>query len=335
MIPDSFPPGIRIKAGPELRLRSGDLISLQVIKRIYGNKWAVGLQGRVIPAYSDLDLIPGKTLRVLVNRVGDRYVLKLTDPGVNPIHELLLREGLSSNKVSEQIVASLLRTGIGVKAQIVQQVQKLLDRMKLNPRRFSRLIALLLDKKLDISSPVIEKLIHLLGYGEGNSEKQDRRYKKRRMPEKISGIAEELKKSIIESNTDEENTLQLFNHLRGSQETWIIIPYNFSYPEEDHLYGTIRIQYDPFQEKPGRFILIVKQKKGEIWSFILSTRKRLNIFCNRKQGIKRGRKDLKLLQAKLQNLGVEIDDTIREDAAFDGFSLPWEGISYTRVDTER
>ncbi len=320
-------------------MKSGDIVILNVIKRIIGNKWAVGLQGRVIPAYSDLNLVPGKSIRALVTRSGDRYVLKLTDIE-NSLHELLLREGLSPDKVSERIVAGLFRCGLIINAKTVHQIKKMLNRMKLNPKRFSRLIALLLDKKLDISSTGIEDLIKLLGYGEGNPEKE-RRFKRRKLPAQEKDIADELKNSLIERQSEADNSLMLFNHLKGNEENWIIIPYSFSCKEASGgnvLYGTIRIQYDPFQDRPKRFVLVVNRDREEIWYFNLCAAEKefkLNIFCNSNQGIVKGRAGLRDLEVKLQNLGVKIDDTIREDSNFDGFSLPDEGYLYRSVDTVR
>jgi hypothetical protein len=50
-------------------------------------------------------------------------------------------------------------------------------------------------------------------------------------------------------------------------------------------------------------------------------------------GDNRSKAELDVLRLKLQNLGVKIDDTIREDQNFDGFDLPWEELSYHYVDT--
>ena len=47
------------------------------------------IQGRVIPAYSRLDLAPGGILRVLVSRVGNRYELRIAEGSEGKADQLL------------------------------------------------------------------------------------------------------------------------------------------------------------------------------------------------------------------------------------------------------
>ena len=68
----------------------------------------------------------------------------------------------------------------------------------------------------------------------------------------------------------------------------------------------------------------------EEWAFLLEEGK-LYAFCDRRVPGSRSR--YALLRAKLGNLGVETDDTIRVGADFDGFSPPWEAVPYRSVDT--
>ncbi len=334
-------------------MRSGDFVTLKVIERIVGSKWAVSLQGRVIPAYSDLDLTPGKTLRALVTRRGEEgrhFLLKLIGETENPLEELLMRQGLTPDKDSLQIVSSLIRSGVNVRPGTIYRIKNLLKRLKLDPRRFSRLLALLLDKQLDLSSAGIEKLLMLLGYGEGNSREQ-RRYKNRNMPEQAGSTAEELKKSLSEPEGSPDSSLALFNHLKGSGEHWIIIPYGFTWVEnggaEHCLNGTIRLQYDepgagraiPGNLRPKKIVLIVNQDGALLWSFVLRTqtagkKTRLSIFCSDSRSIRKSQRAFEEFRAKLQNLRVEIDDTIFEDNGFDGFSPTWEEIVYRRVNVK-
>jgi hypothetical protein len=61
---------------------------------------------------------------------------------------------------------------------------------------------------------------------------------------------------------------------------------------------------------------------------------RLQAVCAELPPSPRARRGWRRLAQKLQNLGVETDDTIRGDEGFDGFSLPGEAGPYQRVDTE-
>jgi hypothetical protein len=350
MIPKLVSDAIRINARPELRLRPGDFVSIKVIKRIVGAKYAVALQGRVIPAYSKLDLAPGSTLRVLVSRAGNRYELRIAegkDGKADQLLELLQREGLGTDKATAAVVMAMMKTGLAVRAATVSRIKSLLRRLRLEPGRFSRLIALIMDKKLDLSDTALEGLVGLLGYGERGGrdagEKRRRRGKEeqRKQPEQRKELAGLLRETISREERGRGNVLQLFNHLPGSRESWIVVPYGFQYRDSDssgrgeafELRGTLRLRYGKRSSSPERLVLTAASGRRH-WSFHLEGEGeplRLTVFASQPGLSPPGWQNLK---TNLQNLGVEVDDTIREDTGFDGFSLPWEEIPYQSVNTQ-
>jgi hypothetical protein len=349
MIPKLIPDAIRINARPELRLRSGDFVSIKVIKRIVGSKYAVALQGRVIPATSRLELVPGKTLNVLVSRSGNSFELRIAGEKPDPLAELMQREGLGTDKATAVIVAAMLKTGLAVRASTLSRVSSILRRLKLEPGRFSRLIAMIIDKNLDLSGPSLERLVALLGYGdrggeEENEEKQRRRRRREEEPRRRERLIDLLQAAAAPDEEERGNVLQLFNHMKGSRESWIIVPYGFEYSESSadrsrdssRLGGTIRLRYDSRSRTLNRLVLVVSAA-GRRWSFLLGADReplKLSVFVSRPvQGLNRS-SFWQNLKTKLQNLGVEVDDTIREDSAFDGFSLPWEEVPYQSVNTQ-
>ncbi|MEE8591521.1 MAG: hypothetical protein V3T35_09390, partial [Spirochaetia bacterium] len=93
-------------------MRSGDFVSIKVIKRLTGNKWAVGIRGQVIPAFSKVNLAPGQLLRALVTIQHGRMTLKMTTEQTTPVQDLLVRQGIQPDKVMEQILTSFLRSGL-------------------------------------------------------------------------------------------------------------------------------------------------------------------------------------------------------------------------------
>lgn len=333
MLAQPAPISLRLDARPGLTLRSGDFVSVHVLNRIHGSRWAVSIQGRVIPAFSDLDLAAGAKLLARVTREQGRLVLRVVDRPPAPIQELLLRVGLPPDAASEQLVFAFLRSGLKVQTETVQQARRLIERLKLDSRRFSRIIALLLEKKLDLSSAGIQMLVELLGFGEGGRERE-RRYQPKSFPEQAGELAQELREELQKAGSREDNPLQLFNHLKGAQENWIIIPFRF-----EGLSGTIRLRCEPAAQKAGRMVLAVRDDRDERWSFVLDRvadgpEYAMRVFCRAEDSIPKGRRALQELQLKLQNLGVKTDDTIRVDDEFDGFSLPWESGSYRSIDTE-
>lgn len=337
MIPGSLPLSISIDARPELRLQPGDVVSVKIIRRLAGNKWAVGIRGRVIPVYSKLDLEAGLSLRALVSREGKGIVLRIGVKGEQPLLQTLVKNGLHPDPVNAQIAMSLLQSGVAVSEKVVLQARRLLKRLNLEPKRFARLVAMVLAKKIDLSSAGIDTLIDLLSYGGRNNEKH--RYKRRKMPRQAHRLSQDVKTSICERR-GEDNTLQLFNHLKGTGGNWVIIPYDYAGDRRQHLSGTIRLHY-PFPDKPDRMVISVQQEGKVAWSFFLmaggkgssSGNSQLTVFCSEEGSIHLFQREMARLRSKLQNLGVEIDDTILTDNDFDGFSLPWSESSYKMVDT--
>ncbi len=335
MLPTPIDLKLNVTARSELHLRSGDFISVKVIKHLTGNQWAVGIRGRVIPAFSKVNLAPGQLLRALVTIQHGRITLKMTAEQPTPIQDLLVRQGIQPDKVMEQILTSFLRSGIAAAPERLLQVRQLLEKMKLDPKKFSRIIALILEKGIDPRSRSLVQLLPLLGYGEQESGKKEGR--KRRMPPDPEDVVQELRSAVGEPASAEGSSLQVFNHLRGSEATWVIIPFDYSYGSSGRIYGSLRLRYDPWRKQTDRLIVVARTESGRKWSFALQKSPEedleLSIFADPVDGRRKVKAEVEGLRLKLQNLGVKIDDTIREDKKFDGFTTPWEDLSYRNVDT--
>jgi hypothetical protein len=329
-------PNISISARSELRLRSGDFISLKVIRHLVGDKWAVGIKGRIVPARSTLKLLPGQRLRAQVALQHGQYVLKLAESSSNPVRELLLRLGLQQDAVMEQVLTSFMRHGLPVRSRTLRQVRNLLDRRKLDARKFSRIAAACLEKEIEPDSPGLERLLAVLGYGEGEAGSGRKRYRQRQMPPDEHALAGDLQAVVEQPDSGEGNSLQLFNHLKGHEAHWIFVPFDYSFKPSGRIYGTIRLRYDTLQNRADRLVLVARTAEDMKWSFLMQRNAegewKLYVF-GPKGGGRKMKAELQLLQLKLQNLGIKMDDTIREDQDFDGFSLPWEELSYRVIDT--
>ena len=324
---------LNLNAGSELSLRSGDSVVVRVIKHLSANKWAVGIRGRVLPAVSQVELAPGQRLRALVEISHGRINLKVSGQPADPIRELIARQGFPPNQTLEAVVTALLRSAIAATPERVQQVRLLLERMKLDPKKFARLLAIMLEKGIDLKSRGLEQLVSLLGYGE--REPDGREEKKRRMPRDSEEMAGQLRRDIEETPGGKGSTLQVFNHLRCAEHTWIVIPFRYGCEPSGLICGAIRLRYDVRKGRTERMILAVRNASGHKWSFVLENRRepRLYVFGGPPRMGRQARAELDVLRLKLQNLGVKIDDTIREDQNFDGFDLPWEELSYRNIDT--
>jgi hypothetical protein len=332
MLSGAGPISIRLQAGSALGLRTGELVSVQVLNRLAGARWAVGIRGRVMPASAELPLTAGSRLLARASREGGRLVLRVIDRPLPALRELALREGLPADRATEQILAAFLAAGLKVQPGSVRQMRQLLERLRLPPQRFARLAVQLLEKNIDLASPGVDALLALLGYGEGTGRRRegDRRGGH---PGSSAEAEGELRRLVAASSDGEESPLPLYNHLRSPTEQWVVIPYRYG-----ELTGTIRLLCGPAGVPARRLVLVAGTEGGERWSFVLTRRQEaegyeLHAFSDREGQPGRSRERWRALVQKLQNLGVKSDDTIRVDGDFDGFSLPWETVHYRGVDT--
>jgi hypothetical protein len=315
-------------ARAELSLRSGDSVLVTVIKRLTGGKWAVGIRGRVLPAFSEVELTPGQRLRALVGIQHGRITLKIAGRAADPIQELIVRQGLQPNQLVESIVTAFLRSSLAITPERVRQVSHLLERLRLDPKKFARIIAVILEKGIVLRSRGLEQLLNLLGYGEQESGGEQGRRRSRDADQ----LVRQLRSDVERPEGGKGSSLQVFNHLKGSRHTWVIIPLDYNLDDSGRIYGTLRLRYDVQQQRTDRLIVAVRCAKGGKWSFLLDPLSlRMFIFGDPVDKMRKAELDVLLL--KLQNLGVKTDDTIREEKNFDGFDLPWEELSYHYVDT--
>ncbi len=335
MIPNPIDFKLTLSAGSRVHLRSGDFVSLKVIKQLSQYKWAVAVRGRVLPAYSKVELSAGQRLRALVSIQGKRTVLQITENSRNPIRSVLLEQGIAGDRAMEQILTSFLRSGLGVRPERLQEVRHLLERLRLDPKRFSRIAALALDKGIDLHSEGFGELIQVLGHGEHDGG--GRKYRGRQMPPDAEALADDLQSAVEEPDSEEGSPLQIFNHLKGSTASWVIIPFDYRYGHSGHIYGTVRLRYDSRQKRTDRMVVAARAPNEQKWSFVIQRcadgSSDMYVLSGGKKISRKARQELNVLRLKLQNLCVKIDDTIREDTGFDGFSLPWEELSYRTIDT--
>ena len=332
---------LNLNARSGLSLRSGDSVLVTVIKRLTGNKWAVGIRGRVLPARSEVELSPGQRLRAVVAVQHGRITLKISGQPADPIQDLIVRQGLQPSQLLENIVTAFLRSGLSMAPERLDQVRALLNRLRLDPKKFARIIAVILEKGIDPRSRGLEQLLLLLGYGEQDSGEQRRR-RRTLDPEQL---VQQLRSDIERPESGEGSSLQVFNHLQGPEHTWVVIPISYSFEGSGPIRGTLRLRYNVRQQQTDRLIVVVRSAKGAKWSFVLKNNtvrsdavrgdagQGPELFVFGEPIDKRRSPELDVLRLKLQNLGVKIDDTIREDQNFDGFDLPWEELSYHNVDT--
>jgi len=318
---------MQLSLRPGLRLRPGGTVTVTVIKQLDAGKWAVGIGGRVYPAYSNLILDPGAVLRARVISSAGRLLLSLSPQAQDPLQAALIREGLPGGAASQVIARALILSGLPVRGETIDKVRVLLSRLKLPAHKGARLIATLLDKGIDPASRGIDALLGMLAFGERGGG-DPRRYRGKRLPTTANAV-KEFVAGLTVSGSDAADAVQAFNHRRGRAQTWVVVPFVFD-AERDRLAGTIKILFDPFLARPLRFALTVEGLS--FWLPLEGRNRRLSVFCDdpaRAAAIKRG---LDRLRAKFHNMGMEVDDTVYGGDDFDGFSPVAEGASLPIID---
>jgi hypothetical protein len=311
MLSGPQPFSLRLLRPAGLGWRAGGLVSVQVLKRLGEGRWSVSVQGRTFPAAAELELAPGMRLLARVSRSGGSILLRILGPAAE-----------AAPPKADRVAAAFLASGLQAKPESVQQARRLLERLRLPPQRFARLAAMLLERGIDLDSPGVGALLEDLSYGESGSRGRHS------WPSSSEELTAQLQEDLARAADGEAQPLPLFNHLQPAGEQWFVIPY--SYGESS---GTIRLRRLPQARQADRLVL----STGGPWSFVLSRRSSgftLHAFCREQPPSLRARRGWRRVAQKLQNLGVETDDTIRGDDGFDGFSLPWEAGPYQRIDTE-
>jgi hypothetical protein len=138
--------------------------------------------------------------------------------------------------------------------------------------------------------------------------------------------------SLAALPTGPASPLQAYNHTRAGSQTWVVIPFVFGEAgasSNERTAGTIKILYDTFRKRPLALSLVTD---GIAFHLPLQGKASLSIFCD--EALKNAALEgLDTLKPKFHNMGLEVDDTINEGDAFDGFSPVEEGVTLSSVDT--
>ena len=350
MFSGSISGSIRISNRQTVDLRAGDAVTVHVIKRLIGNKWAVGIKGRTFPALSDVELLPGSTIKASVSRAGSKFVLHINEiisnsaegtlksrgemsPALRFIHSALLQAALQRS-----LSKSTTAIPMGTAKQINRLFKRLTRKKSKSEMRIARSISAVVEKGLDPTSTGLEAVLSVLSLigqeGERGGRHRRRQGYYNSEDRASAGLRRMVKNRINgkENNPERYHPLQLFNHLAISDETWIISPYRF-FTGESTYHGLIKILLDTKRHRVKRLVLDVKTGESIVSFLLQQSRKkmRMSVYCSESGLNALMTKKIRGLVSILQNHGVECDDSIYEEEEFDGFSAPWERETYNGV----
>ena len=336
---------IQIPSSAGFSAKNGDVLHVSVVKRLFGNKWAVAVGGRVFSAVSQLDLKQGQKIRVIVHRLGRQIVLQTQSATDLELNDSIGVPGLRYNAELELMTESLSRSNLAAPlpelANLLSIFRRIGRKFKLRggkkhrkyASRVSRSLALIFEKKLNLRSRQVDELVKILALLQNGAE--DPRETKC-FPESNRALREKLRHQLNKTVAPENDghLLQLFNHVAATDETWIVVPLHFSTNSSDYS-GIVKLLYN----HPKSWIrkLVFEISVGdELWSFVFTHKNKklkLKLFCDRDRLLKSEFAKIYKLISNLRNQGVECDDSIYDGCQFDGFSGRMEDLSRRVVDT--
>jgi hypothetical protein len=213
----------------------------------------------------------------------------------------------------------------------VEKIKALISRSRVPKERAARNAGAILDKGIELAGAGAERLIEILSFGErGGSD--HRRQKRRDLPTEPDAVRRAFAE-ITSEKTGKPGHLAVFNHSRGKNQSWVVIPFLFNGEGREYP-GTIKILYDPYAQIPRALVLTVTPDDDGALTFHLPLegRKILRIFAGERGARAALRGSLGNFAVKLHNMGIEVDDTIYGENSIDGFSPIWEGASVRAVD---
>jgi hypothetical protein len=319
---------IHLTLQPGPALHPGQTVVVHVIKRLDAGKWAVGVLGKVYPAASSLSLESGAVLRARVSGSAGRLVLTVSDVVPDAVLTALARQGIPQGGLEELIARTLARASLPLLSETIRKLKSLLTRAGLEDRKSARSAVTLVDKRFDPGSPGAAALLRVLAFGDKGGD-DPRRYRGRPFPENPEAV-KDFVRSLPADPGSTSSALAAYNHSPGRTQSWIVIPFVFT-TAVGRLSGTLKILHDAFTSRPLALTLCTE---GVALHLPLQGKRRsLSIYCDSDELKRAAERGLDSLRSKFHNMGLEVDDIIKEGNAFDGFTPVEEGEILPSVDT--
>ncbi len=309
-------------------VRNGDLLYVRVERKVSANRYVLSIGARRLLVRVSGDVHVGRTLRVRATWSGSTLFLVRESPAQSA-RRAANDLGVGLDVRSRAAITALLRSGMPATPEHVRTLARILERRGRSDDFYARLLAILLDKRIEPTDEFLDALDRLFtesGARHGREKGGARRRSGRRAheepfdgrPEKTAPETQFARDLMLQSRpTDaEHHALQLFNHLGGEHEEWQVVPYCVERADW-RAWGTVRIR---------------RSRQGRLRGFVLEVNAgdrafRFPVRYDGSRGVASvpatdGITDsaaVRELTEKLRNVGIEVDDTIIGDA-FDGFS---------------
>lgn len=274
-------------AGREAGLKAGASVSVVVRERTGPGLYLVAIGHRLLSASSASALEPGTILKARVERSGDAILLRLAaDPHREAdFARALSAAGLPNDAAGRAALAALLREGLAPSPRALARVRRAALQDDSDAGELTDLAAKMEAKGLPAEGPALGCLADLSrggggsaggggqdGRGKGGASDGETLVPEGELPRVLGSLLRSLVAGIGGAEAGGEGeTLALFNHLRGPEGSWVLVPFRFSLDAVDFS-GCFRIQLPYVRGGQGLFQAVFTASRGaapEDWSLSL------------------------------------------------------------------
>jgi hypothetical protein len=287
-------------------LRAGALVSVLVKEKLGGELYRVTIGSRSLTASSPAPLETGTRLQARVERSGECLVLRLVSRGAaESSASALAASGLPNDAAGRAALSALLGEGFSPDARALGRVRRAALHDAESGVSSLDLAAKMEAKAFPAEDEALEALVslsdgrsHSRGHGEGEGRRGEERSsgggELAREPESFLGSGEpsslerdfqvdvpeeelapilaRLLRAIVARSGGAGDLLTLFNHLRGPEGSWILVPFSFSLDAVDFA-GSFRLLLPYVRGGEGRLEALFSATCGsssENWSFFIN-----------------------------------------------------------------
>ena len=346
--PRTNPFRITLRADGDITFSPGERIGINIIKRLIGSRWLVGVGGKTLRATADVPLQPGQRLRASVALEGGRVVLRsLPDKGEALPEEAIARGSPQHRELATAMVRSGLLLSPALYKKLLRVVKTFTSRAP--ERRGSgehqrsapptessahertekiRLLTIAFRKGLSLTSEQLDRVraappatrsgAHHPHHFDGDSESPSK---------ETHALSEALRRVVNEGGGAHRNSLlPLFNHLADGgdkNDHWLLIPYSLP-PLQQGGHLRLRLSGDPPHLTEAVIMIEDSVHRADRWYVSLSQfnskqrRATLHIPDSRERRV--GAAAESNFKETMSALGFQHAAVVIGDPSFDGFS---------------
>lgn len=326
--PDAIPP-LTVKGSRLLGLKLGVPLRA-VVEGTTENGWLLRVGGYRFEARSSRSLLRGERLNVVASRSGSGIFLRVVEKtsGLESAG-IRVQLGLPDNDVAAAVIRAAVRSGLGLKSDRIRAIYRFVDAMRRSAKarsELSRFASLMGSKGIDLDAALAELIVGEAGSQAGSHQRHEGERGGRDKPGRHDLI--DVVRDAFRAAPVATHPLQLFNHLVGQGDHWIVVPLSAVLGSQT-ITGSIRILVPRGRAITGEGATfryaVIALRDGENDRFF-----RLSPIENRGEA-SRSLRDVPStraeahLRSRMEELGYLMTIVDEADEVFDGFSWDLEG----------